>query len=162
MKVNFTFYMVHNVETLIFANFRFCIIQSMEILILDVLQIANYRKLGMCQFCIFCMMQFSDKFYNLHGVPCRNLDIWKFLDFALFKIWNFRYLAFVVDTNSIFCIMLNIKSKIFENFRLLHVAKYRHLHFWDSQWRQFHIWRGAKYRKLWQSADFTWCKIKKL
>ena len=32
----------------------------MEILILDVLQIAYYRKLGMCQFCIFCMMQISD------------------------------------------------------------------------------------------------------
>ena len=32
----------------------------MEILILDVLQIANYRKLGMCQFCIFCMVQISD------------------------------------------------------------------------------------------------------
>ena len=60
MKISFTFYMVHNVETLIFANFKICIIQNMEVSIFDVLQIANCRKLGICQFSIFCMMQNSD------------------------------------------------------------------------------------------------------
>ena len=60
----------------------------MEILILDVLQIANYRKLGMCQFCIFCMMQISD--------------------ILIFDVKN--------GDNSIFCMVHNIDILILSSF----------------------------------------------
>ena len=31
----------------------------------------------------------ENQFYILHGAQCRNLDIFKFEDFVLFKVWKF-------------------------------------------------------------------------
>lgn len=65
-------YMLHNRETLIFVNFqilRFYLMQNKEIVIFHV--------------------HSESQFYILHGAQCRNLDICKFQDFVLFKVWKF-------------------------------------------------------------------------